>query len=58
MWDLVAAGWPGEEPIYEAALNRVYVTVDRLRSLGLRDVVERVDDGYRIIPGERLELLT
>jgi hypothetical protein len=50
VWDVLAAGWPGEEPIYEAALNRVYVTIARLRGLGLSEVVERYDDGYRISP--------
>jgi hypothetical protein len=26
----------------------VYVTLSRLRGMGLRDVIERFDDGYRI----------
>jgi hypothetical protein len=50
MWELFEAGWPGERPIREAGANRVYVTLARLRQLGLRDVVERFEDGYRIAP--------
>lgn len=50
MWEVFEAGWPGERPIREAGANRVYVTLARLRQLGLRDVVERFEDGYRIAP--------
>jgi hypothetical protein len=50
VWEVLAAGWPGEEPMYEAALNRVYVTMTRLRGLGLANVIERFDEGYRIGP--------
>jgi len=50
VWDVVAAGWPGEDPIHEAALNRVYVTMTRLRGLGLGEAIERFDDGYRLSP--------
>ncbi len=50
IWDLLEAGWPGERPLAEAGANRVYVALTRLRSLGLRDVVERFEDGYRIAP--------
>ncbi|APR87068.1 hypothetical protein A7982_12417 [Minicystis rosea] len=50
MWEVLEAGWPGERPIFEAGANRVYVTLARLRRLGLRDVIERSDEGYRISP--------
>lgn len=50
MWQVFEAGWPGERPIHEAGANRVYVTLTRIRQLGLRDVVDRFDDGYRIAP--------
>lgn len=50
VWELLSAGWPGEDPIPEAGANRVYVTLNRLRSLGLRSYVERFDDGYRLAP--------
>lgn len=50
LWDLLEAGWPGERPMAEAGANRVYVALTRLRVLGLRDVVERFEDGYRLCP--------
>ena len=49
-WDLFEAGWPGEQPIAEAATNRVYVSLNRLRRMGLKDVLERDEEGYRIAP--------
>lgn len=54
IWDLLEAGWPGERPLAEAGANRVYVALTRLRALGLRDVVERFEDGYRIAPRTEL----
>ena len=35
--------------------GRVYVALSTLRKLGLRDVLERCDDGYRL-DGARVEL--
>ncbi|MEZ4269016.1 MAG: hypothetical protein R3F39_21875 [Myxococcota bacterium] len=51
MWDLLEAGWPGERPVQQAGANRVYVSLSRLRQLGLRDLIERFEDGYRLAPG-------
>jgi hypothetical protein len=51
MWDILEAGWPGERPVAEAGANRVYVAIARLRTRGLRDVIDRFEDGYRISPG-------
>jgi hypothetical protein len=45
---LLEAGWPGERPIREAGLNRVYVAISTLRKMGLRDVLLRDEQGYRI----------
>ena len=56
MWEVFEAGWPGERPIREAGANRVYVTLARLRQLGLRDLVERFEDGYRIAPQAAVRL--
>ena len=53
--DLIAAGWPGETPIGDSGQNRCYVALHRLRSLGLREIIERVDDGYRLAVGTRIE---
>lgn len=50
MWDLLAAGWPEERPVPTAGANRVYAAVARLRRMGMRDVLERFEDGYRIAP--------
>ena len=44
------AGWPGERTLPEAGANRVYSAVRDLRKLGLRDVLVRADDGYRLDP--------
>ncbi len=50
VWDLLEVGWPGERPLPEAGANRVYVELNRLRKLGLRDWIERFDAGYRLMP--------
>lgn len=51
VWELLEAGWPGEDPIPEAGTNRVYVALARLRQQGLRDVIEHNEGGYRLRPG-------
>ncbi len=53
---LLEAGWPGERPIREAGLNRVYVAISSLRKLGLRDVIQRDDRGYRIDPAVQVRI--
>jgi len=45
---LIAAGWPGERMGAQAALNRLHVTLATLRRLGLKTLLQRVDDGYRL----------
>lgn len=50
VWELLEAGWPGEDPIPEAGANRVYVAIARLRQLGLREAIEQSDGGYRLKP--------
>lgn len=49
--DLVELGWPGENPEYESGLNRVYVTMNRLKKQLPDGVIQRFDDGYRLAPG-------
>lgn len=51
VWDLLSAGWPGEQPLPTAGANRVYVELNRLRRSGLREWIERFDAGYRLSPG-------
>ncbi len=48
---LVAAAWPGERMSIASGTNRVHVALSKLRQLGLRDIIERVELGYRIAPG-------
>ncbi|MDC0676522.1 hypothetical protein [Sorangium atrum] len=48
--DLLEAGWPGERPVADAGANRVYVALTQLRRMGLRDVIERNEHGYRLAP--------
>lgn len=47
---LLAGGWPGEAVLPEAGASRVYVAISTLRRMGLRDLLQRVDDGYLIDP--------
>ncbi|MGB0588637.1 MAG: hypothetical protein ACPGU1_03060 [Myxococcota bacterium] len=44
------AGWPGERATPDSARNRVYVTIRRLRSSGLEDVLLSDDSGYFLSP--------
>ncbi|MEO8699584.1 MAG: hypothetical protein ABI867_06045 [Kofleriaceae bacterium] len=46
--DLIAAGWPGEAIHPTAAANRLHVALTTLRNLGLRDVLVRQGDAYRL----------
>lgn len=46
--ELVAAGWPGERVLVDAASTRVRVAIASLRQLGLRSVLLTRDDGYVI----------
>jgi tetratricopeptide (TPR) repeat protein len=43
---LVAAGWPGERVLPEAASTRLRTAISALRKLGLRDIIQTRDDGY------------
>ena len=42
------AGWPDQRVSPQAAVNRVYSAIASLRRLGLEDVLQRHDDGYRL----------
>ncbi len=48
---LIEAGWPNEAMKPESAQNRLYVTLNRLRELGLRGYLAAVDGGYVLDPG-------
>lgn len=46
--ELIACAWPGERMIPQAAMSRLYVTIQVLRDLGLRTVLLRVGTGYQL----------
>ncbi|MBX3269603.1 MAG: AAA family ATPase [Sandaracinaceae bacterium] len=47
---VLEAGWPGERMSPESGARRVYVTINRLRKLGLGDVLVTTGDGYMLAP--------
>lgn len=53
---LLACGWPGEKILPDAARNRAHVALNTLRELGLRELLERVEGGYRLDPHVPLEV--
>jgi FHA domain len=53
--DIVQAGWPRERMQHESGLARAYVTIQRLRALGLKDVLVTRDDGYLLDPEINVE---
>lgn len=52
--DLIAATWPGERMSARSARNRLHVSVNRLRALGLRETIVAKADGYCLDPGLRI----
>ncbi len=54
--DLVAAGWPGERVLVDAAATRVRVAIATLRQLGLRSLLLTRDDGYVLDASATVEL--
>ena len=54
--ELFEAGWPGERIQAESAAGRVYVALTALRNLGLRDLLQRADGGYRLDRGAAIEV--
>jgi predicted ATPase/Flp pilus assembly protein TadD len=47
---LFERAWPGESATYESSRGRVYVAVNALRELGLREVLQHDLDGYLLDP--------
>lgn len=54
--DLFASAWPDQRIGRDSARNRLYVAINALRALGLRDALVRRADGYLIPPRIVLEL--
>ena len=48
--EIQRAAWPGERIRADAAANRIYVAVSKLRRRGLRDFLRSQDDGYALDP--------
>ena len=48
--EIFEAGWPGERISRNAAANRVYVTLTKLRQLGLGSHLQSRDDGFLLDP--------
>ncbi|MEW5739488.1 MAG: AAA family ATPase [Myxococcota bacterium] len=50
-WEaLLAAGWPGERPVTDSGLKRVYTAIWTLRTIGLEGVLITRGDGYLLDP--------
>ena len=47
---VASSGWPGERMSPESGARRVYVTINRLRKLGLGDLLLTTGDGYMLAP--------
>jgi len=54
--ELVEAGWPGERMSRAAARNRLHVSLNRLRAMGLAQILLTTDDGYVLDPSVIVEL--
>lgn len=54
--ELFEHGWPGQRISTESAAQRVYTALWTLRSLGLRDAIVRVADGYFLDPAIAVSL--
>ncbi|MEZ4340383.1 MAG: helix-turn-helix domain-containing protein [Sandaracinaceae bacterium] len=54
---LIAAGWPDERMSTASAQNRLYVTINRLRQLGLGEHLQLVEGGYRLDPDLAIALV-
>jgi len=54
--EVLEAGWPGERMSPESGARRVYVTINRLRKLGLGELLITTGDGYMLAP--RVDIVT
>lgn len=56
VYELLEAGWSEQPADPESGKSRVYTTVSRLRELGLEEVLETVEGGYRLHPDLTVEV--
>lgn len=54
--DLIAAGWPGERLLPDAAANRLHVALSELRKLGLARAIVHQGDGWTLDPAVAIEV--
>ena len=54
---LLAAGWPGEQVVPDAAANRVHVALHQLRRLGLSGWIVHIPDGWILRSDARTEIV-
>lgn len=47
---LLARVWPNETLVGRSGRNRLYVALTALRKAGLAGAIERIEDGYRLLP--------
>jgi hypothetical protein len=55
--ELVAHGWPGEKILQDAARNRLYMMISRIREVGVGRALRAEGDGYLLGPEVRVELV-
>lgn len=53
---LFEAGWPNEKATPQSAANRVYVTLTRMRKLGLADLLQNDESGFYLDPAAPLQV--
>ena len=53
---LIATAWPEQKLLRSSALNRLHVAFATLRSLGLKDVLQRRGEGYLLTPSVALHI--
>jgi tetratricopeptide (TPR) repeat protein len=46
--EVIDAGWPDEKILHDAALTRVYTTMNRLRTIGFEPWLQTLDSGYAL----------
>ncbi len=56
--ELFRVGWPGEKAPGHAARNRTKVALTALRNMGLRDVLQTHEGGYRLAPTVGVSIAT
>ena len=54
--ELFEAGWPGQVARRDSMKNRVYVTVNALRKVGLQHVLQTHEGGYRLDPAVQVSI--